>query len=156
VCARSKNKRVALCYPVMSSTNAKQPSLKQKTLLGFFNKSTSATTSSIKAKPSQPAPKTKDNITKALSHGEGEDSEGENMQKKPNHPSSVASSFKSHGSYVSGPSVKDTPPTSDIVDVDSLSDLTEDNEIVEKPVCSTTMYDALFNAIFTGPRKSAK
>jgi hypothetical protein len=148
----------------MSSTNAKQPSLKQKTLLGFFNKSTSATASSVKAKPSQPAPKTKDNITKAppskaLSHGEGEDSEGENTQntqKKTNQPSSVASSFKSHGSCVSGPSVKDTPPTSDIVDIDSLSDLTEDNEIVEKPVCSTTMYDALFNAIFTCLRKRAK
>ena len=128
----------------MPSANPKQPTLKQKTLLGFFNKSTSSTTSSSKEKPSPPATKSSDKIvqtpfSKNTIRGESEDEDGEDTRKV-DPTSSVASSFKSYGSCVSG-YAKDTPPTSDIIDIDMLSDLTEEEDaVIQKTVSPQILF----------------
>lgn len=126
----------------MPSANFKPPALKQKTLLGFFNKSTSSTTPLSKERTSEPATKGKDNITKALSPKiKSSDAEGGEDDRKYDPTSPVASSLKSYESRISD-HAKDTPPTSDIIDIDMLSDLTdEEGGIVEKPVSSLIMYN---------------
>ena len=147
----------------MSSANFKQPALKQKTLLGFFNKSASSTTSSSKEKTCQPAAKNKDNIlktppSKAKSRGENEDKDDEDTGKF-DPTSSVGSSFKSYGSRISG-DAKNTPPTSDIIDIDIVSDLTDEEHVIaEKPVSPLMVYgdkSCILNVISVCLKKKRK
>ena len=118
--------------------SAKQSELKQKTLLGFFNKTAPSTASSSNAMTSKLVGTNKDDIVKTPSSKAksriGDEEDAEDIQEV-NHSSSVRSSVKSHGSHVSGQSMKDTPPTSDVIDIDMLSDLTDLDDVpVEKPV----------------------
>jgi len=110
-----------------------KPELKQKTLLGFFNKSTASTPSSKATQP-KPAPKPSLNAQTTPPKKKNGDHDEEAEARKIDLTSSVASSFKSSGSRVSSRD-NDTPPTSDPVDVDMLSDLTDEEiKIIEKPV----------------------
>lgn len=126
----------------MDPAKSKQNDLKQKTLLGFFNRP--APSASSGGKSSKAVPKAK------LAHLHTPPFKGKNRDEDDEYTnarvvelsSSVTSSFKSSGSRTSSHGIKDTPPTSDPVDVDMLSDLTDltDDEIkvLEKPVRSRT------------------
>jgi hypothetical protein len=147
---------------VMPSANPKQPELKQKTLLGFFNKSTGSTTSTSHAKPSKPAAKPKDDIavkTPSSTAEKHDADDGVADTRKPDYKSSAASSFESYGSLVSSHGSKETPPTSDVIDIDMLSDLTDlDDAPVEKsvsPFILVTSRGRVTNATATCFRRSA-
>ncbi|KAF8583279.1 DNA mismatch repair protein Msh6 [Ramaria rubella] len=116
----------------MPPANSKQPpGLKQKTLLGFF-KTPSSNSTAPNIKVTKSANK-KDAVVslKNKSRVNADEEKGADMQKID--ITSPVTSIKSSGSRASSKNAKDTPPTSDPVDVDMLFDLDGDDvRIVEK------------------------
>jgi len=127
----------------MAPTNGTQPQLKQKTLLGFFSKGSLSTTSSSKKEASSKSvPKPQENEG---SNGSAQKANASSVVKKAaavketitkHVESSNVASSKLVVSSSPSHSAKETPPTSDPIDVDMLSDLTEDEIPKSAPTVS--------------------
>ena len=122
----------------MAPANSK-PQLKQKTLLGFFAKTNVSTSSPSKPTDTQPKVEAKpkdEESAKASSDKPNalkKDINTSNVQEKSSyHDSSVGRSSKRASSPLHG--VKETPPTSDPIDVDMLSDAEDETKVVDPPV----------------------
>lgn len=120
---------------------------KQKSLMAFFSKGPAATPGSTTKSAGKPfvAPKPvkRDASQSSVSSSRSQMSPVTPELKRPNiralNSSAAASSTSSYG----GSSVKDTPPTSDLIDVDMMSDEEDRNQRVRvKTVSNRFLFDA--------------
>lgn len=118
---------------------------KQKSLMAFFSKGPAATPSAKSAGKPFVAPKpvkrdaSQSSVSSAISHASPVTPELKRPNVRALNSSAAASSASSYG----GSSVKDTPPTSDLIDVDMLSDEEDRNQRVRvKTVSIQPLFDA--------------